>query len=314
VRAYTVAGLTLVTEREIPELSETEGTDGAWTVEYTPGPVPGDLGPARESLTWDGRVWLSISGDGARYAIRFPELAEFLVEMPPRRISCHPAPGTEGYTIRHLLIDQVVPRVLALDGSLVLHASAVATDEGALAFVGPSGYGKSSLAAGFVTGGARPLADDFLVLSEGDDRFAVLPAYPGLRLWPDSAAFFGGAVEGPVSENNDKVRVDLGRRLDRTAAVPLRALVVLSETWLEYGTECVVVRMTPREAYMAVYPQAFRMERSGRDRQVAELDRFSRLVSSTTVLRLDYHRAYDQIPAVRAALLAALDALGTPPA
>jgi len=47
----------------------------------------------------------------------------------------------------------------------------------------------------------------------------------------------------------------------------------------------------------------------GRDRQQAEFDRFAWLARSTLLLRLDYRREYDLLPAIRAAIVDALDLL-----
>ena len=95
----------------------------------------------------------------------------------------------------HMLRDHVVPRRLSLRGERILHATAVAVHGVAVAFVGPSTAGKSTLAAAFAAEGATVLADDTLRLRLDTDRTLVLPTSDTSRLREDSAA----ALEAPMT-------------------------------------------------------------------------------------------------------------------
>ena len=85
--------------------------------------------------------------------------------------------------------------VLRLRGVTCLHASAVAIGGKAVAFVGPSGFGKSSLAAAFAKRGHAVLTDDVAPLEEAQESFAIWPAYPRVRLWPRSVESLFGAED-----------------------------------------------------------------------------------------------------------------------
>ena len=77
-------------------------------------------------------------------------------------------------------------------GLLLLHASAVAIGDGAVAFAGPKGAGKSTLLGAFVGAGHAALADDMSLIETRSDQTAHLWAVPGyLRLWPDSVQALG---------------------------------------------------------------------------------------------------------------------------
>jgi energy-coupling factor transporter ATP-binding protein EcfA2 len=65
---------------------------------------------------------------------------------------------------QRVLIAQVLPVVAALRGLHVIHASAVAFDDGAIALAGASGAGKSTLAAELARAGHPMLAEDVLAL------------------------------------------------------------------------------------------------------------------------------------------------------
>jgi HPr kinase/phosphorylase len=57
--------------------------------------------------------------------------------------------------------------------SLLVHATAVAIDGGAVLLRGPPGCGKSDLALRLIDGGARLIADDQAVLLRREDRILV---------------------------------------------------------------------------------------------------------------------------------------------
>jgi hypothetical protein len=121
----------------------------------------------------------------------------------------------------HFLFTYALPLWLETRGVPVLHGSAVTLNDRAVAFLGPSGTGKSVLCAALLARGCGFLADDGLALRRGEDggwRCAAGP--PLLRLWPSGIdrsgrALAAGGGEGAASlprvhEALEKRRVDLG--------------------------------------------------------------------------------------------------------
>ena len=68
---------------------------------------------------------------------------------------------------------------------LVLHAGAIAVNGASVVFSGPSGIGKSTLAAGFHRRGYPFLADDVCAIMTVNGHPAVIPGFPRLKLWAD---------------------------------------------------------------------------------------------------------------------------------
>jgi hypothetical protein len=62
--------------------------------------------------------------------------------------------------------------------------------------------------------------------------------------------------------------------------------------------DVLVGRLRGPDAFIAVYHQAFRLERAGRDRQQADLDRFIALTSAVPVLMLEHRRRWELLPQV----------------
>lgn len=91
------------------------------------------------------------------------------------RIACSP-PDVEPWNWQRFLVGRILPWAAVLRGLEAFHASGVAIDGRAVAFVGPTGGGKTSLALRLVGRGAGFLTDDVLALEE---RGGGLLAHPG---------------------------------------------------------------------------------------------------------------------------------------
>ena len=129
-------------------------------------------------------------------------------------------------TISYLL-GPVLGLLLRLRGITCLHASAVAFGDRSVVFVGSEGAGKSTTAAALARRGRPVLSDDIVALSmrprapSGPGKSGeiapellahVLPAYPHLCLWPDSARMVLAAPESlpRLAPEWDKRRLALG--------------------------------------------------------------------------------------------------------
>ena len=77
---------------------------------------------------------------------RFFGLADFEIDTATAVVVSHPRPEADPAIVPILLTGTIVAYLLSVGGNLVLHASAVEVDGGALAFIGYSGQGKTTLA------------------------------------------------------------------------------------------------------------------------------------------------------------------------
>jgi hypothetical protein len=105
------------------------------------------------------------------YIIHFYSLCEFRLALDLSRVTAHLLPAGDPGLVPILLSGNVLATLLLLLDRCVIHASAVADDEVALAFVGASGMGKSSLAAMFCSAGFRLVTDDTLRIDFEDGVF-----------------------------------------------------------------------------------------------------------------------------------------------
>ena len=114
----------------------------------------------------DGSVGLSVERDEEiGFRIWAPRHGCYLVTPDGRRVIAAP-PSGPAWRWERLVLAQVLPLAAVLRGMHVLHASAVALAGRAVAFMGRSGVGKTTLAGRIVAHGARLMTDDVLAVDD----------------------------------------------------------------------------------------------------------------------------------------------------
>jgi hypothetical protein len=247
-----------------------------------------------------GVATLSLARRSDDFLLRFPGLADFEVDAGTRCIRTHHVDGTTE-TLRHLLVDQVLPRVLAHLGATVVHAGAVATEGGVIAFLGESGAGKSTLTASLREIGVRLVSDDGLVLERSEFAVLARATYPSLRLWPSSVE---GVFDKPP-DDAEMAHYSTKRRLllhesgaAPTPPEPLAAIFVLDYPALPVGDEVHAARLSPREVCIALLKNSFQLDptdTSRAGRLFAELSVIAELVPAYA---LSYPREFSRLPEV----------------
>ncbi len=258
----------------------------------------------------DGGPWLRCAKVAPGYLLEFPELATFVFTPTNNSIQCIPDRKTPAYTVRHLLLDQVLPLVLNYRGQEVLHGAAVATPYGACAFIGPTGSGKSTLAASFLASGYSVLADDCVVLEARDEDIVTIPSYPGLRLWADAvSAIFGKTGRStPVAHYTPKQRFGsaMSTSAFHSSSVPLASIYLLESFARRRDISATPIerpQLGKREALMTLLSLAFKLDIADQRMLNREFDVLHRLVSRIPVRRLFIPKSFHTLPAVRAGIL-----------
>jgi hypothetical protein len=192
------------------------------------------------------------------------------------------------------LLGPILGFVLRLRGVVCLHASAVEGREGALAFVGPAGAGKSSIAAAFSQRGHRVLTDDVGALRRIAGKVHVLPAYPRIRLWPDAAkGLFGSSEALPrITPTWDKRYLDLAESDRRFVAqpLPLAGIYLIEED--PAASRVRVAALEPRRALMGLVAQMYSTRLLDRTMRAHEFEFLSGLVQQVPVSRLTRPASY----------------------
>jgi hypothetical protein len=259
--------------------------------------------------------WLSPSGDkllsycnqDSYHWLRFPALADFRISANVKEIFCYPPPKIPQETIRHLFLDQVLPRCLAHQGKIMFHASAVQHEQGLLLFIGDSGTGKSTLAGNFHQAGNPAISDDCLWIKENQDQIVAVPSYGGLRLWEDSLGVLFAVEQDTQSmaHYSSKKRVPLNENdlLRFGKGVPVLAVIVLSPPSDKPISEIALDRLSHRETFIAMMKQTFQLDLSDLKRISRHMQALGRIVPRLPSFRLSMPRDYDLLPVVRQKIL-----------
>ncbi len=118
------------------------------------------------------------------FLLKVDSVARYYVSQG-RRIIITPVPGVSREKILIFLMGSAFGALLHHRNVLVLHAGAIAVKKSSVIFLGPSGIGKSTLAAGFHQRGYPFLADDVCAITMVKGEPAVIPGFPRLKLWED---------------------------------------------------------------------------------------------------------------------------------
>jgi hypothetical protein len=183
---------------------------------------PGDVLLAFE---FRGQLRYAAAFDGEVYRLRFANCCEFTIARDLGTVRCRPDPAVDRALTCVLAEGSLMAFLLAMMQRCVLHASAVEVGEAAVAVVGASGFGKSTVAAMLCASGCPLVTDDVLRIDLSDDPVVFAGAHE-LRLRP-AARDIAGQFPGPVrTRETADGRLALRPQRTERLCLPLRAMVI----------------------------------------------------------------------------------------
>jgi hypothetical protein len=161
---------------------------------------------------------------------KMPGVAAFLVSEG-RNIVVDPEPGVSEALLRSAILASAMSVILRQRGLLVLHGSCVAINGQAIAFLGHSGWGKSTLASALHHKGYALLTDDVLAVHLDSGQAWVRPSFPLVKLWPEAAIH-----TGKTHTKTTQIRPELSKNIHEinenftSETLPLRQIYVLAKS------------------------------------------------------------------------------------
>jgi hypothetical protein len=221
---------------------------------------------ARTEESPPGRVLLDLRGsrrfytateDDLAYRLRFFGSCDVVLDRGLTRATVHPMAGADPELLPVLLSGNLLAFVLAMRGEAVLHASAVQVGSEALAFIGASGMGKSTMATLLCAAGARLVTDDVLRLDLTSTPPTCALGATELRLRKGAdllAEQFGSA---PGVRTTGDARQALTAAPATTEDLPLAALVVPVPDHSRERRTAEVTRLSAKDAMvlLAQFPR-----------------------------------------------------------
>ncbi|HXH40697.1 MAG TPA: hypothetical protein VNN08_18845, partial [Thermoanaerobaculia bacterium] len=162
-----------------------------------------------------------------------------------------------------------------------------------IALAGPSGSGKSTIAAALVRRGATLIAEDMLPLMTRDGRVFAIPAYAGIRLWPEAVELLMESRDALpiISPTWDKRILEVDASQFASAPRQLSAVVFLDDR---------DASRTPAEGAMRLVANSYRTEMLDAEMRRREFDVFSHLAATTPMRSIRATR--DRDPDILASL------------
>lgn len=264
--------------------------------------APRPVKPFDRWITLDGEETSLFYRQSDEYVVRFPDQADFTISLGRRTVTCTPAPDVSDEAILHLYLNQIVPLVMGCDGDPVLHASAVVIDGRAIAFLGPTRRGKSTLAAAFANAGYPFLTDDGLILDRDGEGYWVRPRAPFMRLCSDSEAAILQSAEVRPGSDHCKSRILAGGEFPfHDEPAPLAAIYLLPEPQQRDRTE--ILPLSRPAALSELLKHSFILDVEDRQRMKDLFHRLAGVVERIDCFALDYPRRYPELPSVLASII-----------
>lgn len=249
---YIVAGLTVRSEIELPELVPMVLANDAPDIEISFASVPGSL-PGATQATFESEIAES------DVLLNIPEVARYYIRAG-RQIQVEAAPQVEAKDLRLFLLGSALGAIYFQRGDFPLHASVVVVNGNGVAFTGDSGAGKSTMAAWMNAQGYQLLCDDVCVVRfDENDCPMVHSGFPRLKLWSDALDAF--AIDTRELQRDyfraDKYHLPVAKRFCHNP-VPLRHIDILQFTDAE-SKPC-LVDVTPARAVHLLRDNTYRYQ------------------------------------------------------
>ncbi len=221
--SYDAYGLTICSELALPELTVSEDSPDDNFPDVEIRLAAADQAPVQAVRN---RPYLTVASDQALLSVE--EAGTFIIRGG-REILVIPEAGVDERLLRRYLCGTVMGILLDQRGLLVLHASAVAIDEKACAFVGNQGSGKSSIATILHGRGHRFVCDDVAAVRLVQGQAWIYPAFPQMKVSLETAAAASLPREALIEF--DRFEDKRGYRLSGnfvTKPVPLNEVFVIA--------------------------------------------------------------------------------------
>ncbi len=239
---------------------------------------------------WIGNRWRDVvcRRMSSGYRISIDGIGAFTVASDGQRVTqVESSDACTGVMLLEAALGPPFILALALQGKFCLHAGAALSGEKLVAFVGESGFGKSTLARTFIAESrtvSRRICDDILPVALGQDSLLALPHFPQLKLPADQ--------QPP---------------LHAPASLPLHTVYVLDKNPPQGENNVDLHRLTRAEATMALVQHTVAARLFDKELLARHLTFCAEAAARIKVRRLSYPRSFDMLPAVREAIMADLD-------
>jgi hypothetical protein len=161
------------------------------------------------------------------FRLQYDDSGTFDISVDGATISWSPGPATDAANVREDILGPVLAMAMHMAGRLCLHGSSVVLPKGAVAFLAPKHFGKSTLALAMISKGAKLLTDDSLPVEPGTQVMAC-PGVASVRFWDDTRSRFHSEGETIIGSGGKYAATDLASKAQLHDSQPLLAVYLLA--------------------------------------------------------------------------------------
>jgi hypothetical protein len=303
---YRIFGGTLRSDLEFPMLPPAKADDATtWTLRVASGAAP-ECSVAPSIVEQLGETLaVSVTRTPGSLRVTYSDTGAYDVTCDGRTITWYRPQDADEVNARLDIVGTLLPFALHLTDQLVLHGSSVAFDGGAVAFLAPSGTGKSTLAMSLTAAGARFLSDDAVPVRIAGAGAIAAPGVPSPRFREDTFARFSDLLPSDAIPSSGKLSLSerLGDDLVETHERPLAAVYVLRPVAAGEGACAARTALAPIAATMALVQNAKLAKLLWGEESERLLHLVAEVSRRVPVWTLDVPRDLDLLPAVVERLL-----------
>jgi hypothetical protein len=243
-------------------------------------------------------IWLNKRGgvvatgfsQGGRYWMAWPHLATYAFDLSDSFITAYAHPGAPLQTIWDTYRRSVLPMAMQVRGWEALHASAIVSRHGVVAFCAVSETGKSTIAYGLRRRGFPQWSDDGVVFRAAHPEILTVPLPFETRLRPGSLDIFGEYPSAPqrLPDNSPGEQI-------HTDPQPLAAICVLTRTENGNGERPRISDVPPATAFTAMLTHAHEFDPSDSGRRARMMETYLALVDRVPVREVTFAPDREQL-------------------
>lgn len=233
---------------------------------------------------------------GSTHWIYWNQIARFDFENNSPHVTVHALPSAGHELVNEIYLEHILPLVLTTRGFEVIHASAIRSPGGVLAFAAFTGTGKSSTAYALHSRGFPLWADDAVVFQIEHGEVFSTPIPFNIRLFPDMLS----SIENSLFTGQAQKNINSFRFQER---LPLVGVYLLErkETWNE-PQPIQATRLSLEAAFTHLLPHAYAFEQNNPVRTQSLAASYLALASRIPVYQLSYSSNRDALPGFITAL------------
>ena len=225
---YKAFSFNISSELEIPEFLPGEGVPDITIL----------MGKVSDKLNNPTAKGLRYQIADGEFLLKVDNIARYYVEQG-KKITIDPDIMATANDIRLFLLGSVFGALFHQRKLLPFHASSICYEGKAILFTGPTGIGKSTLAAAFRLKGFQTVSDDIsLVVPDSIDGYTLVPGYPQVKLWEKSLKLLNQDCTGmeKIREKLNKYKLDVKSNFYGTESLKIKTIYLIATKRTE-GTE-----------------------------------------------------------------------------